>query len=387
MRAIHTIVTLEASYGGPVRSVTALAEALSALSVDVDVIARRAADQSAELIVPAGERVRTHFARPTVLGQYHSGAGSFAQSIRDCARDTNACVVHDHGIWLSTNHTTAAVSREQRLARIVSPRGMLSEWALRFRGWKKKPAWYLYQRRDLRSAQALHATSEEEVEDIRRVGLTQPVVLVRNGVRFPSATSVSAPRSANTKQALFLSRIHKKKGVLNLIAAWGRVRPRGWRLVIAGPDDGGHRAEVEALIAREALGDGIELAGPIGDEAKWALYKNSDLFVLPTFSENFGIVVAEALATGVPVITTTGAPWRDLVTNECGWWIDPTVDALEGALREATTLPPDQLGVMGSRGRSYAHREFSWSNSAAALRDTYHWLIHGGSPPACVVDG
>ena len=174
-----------------------------------------------------------------------------------------------------------------------------------------------------------------EVEDIRRSGLSQPAIIAPNGVDVPEG--VRRIRTEGRRKALFVSRVHPKKGLVNLVRAWADVRPEGWEIVIVGPDEGGHRAEVTA-VARELDVQEITWTGEVRDEAKWGLYFDADLFVLPTFSENFGIVVAEALAAGVPAITTTGAPWGVLNERRCGWWIDVGVEPLAAALREATGL-------------------------------------------------
>jgi glycosyltransferase involved in cell wall biosynthesis len=270
------------------------------------------------------------------------------------------------------------------LPRVVSPRGMLSTWALAFHKWKKRLAWSLYQSKDLHSASMIHATSEQEAEEVRQLGLRQPLVILANGVKLPASLPKRASLPTGAKTALFLSRIHPKKGVLELISAWSSVRPTNWRLVIAGPDDGGHRASVEALIARERLSADVELVGSVPDSEKWTLYADADLFVLPTFSENFGIVIAEALAAGLPTITTKGAPWRALDEHRCGWWIDMGIDPLVRALKEATSLSDAVRNEMGARGRNYVERELSWDRIAEQMREAYDWLLFGGTAPASV---
>ena len=285
--------------------------------------------------MPASDSADVRFVEPE--GGWHAllpGAGRFGATIRDAVGGGTG-LVHDHGLWLPTNHASARAAARASVPFVVSTRGMLTEWALRFNAGKKRAAWALYQRRDLQSARLFHATAEEEVEDIRRAGLRQPVALIPNGVELPDRAR-EAP-TGTVRKALFLSRVHPKKGLINLVRAWAEVRPEGWELVLAGPDEGGHRAEVEHVI--RALGlEGVRWTGEVDDRAKWDLYYGADLFVLPTFSENFGIVVAEALAAGIPAITTTGAPWGVLEERGCGWWIDTGVEPLVAALREATAL-------------------------------------------------
>jgi glycosyltransferase involved in cell wall biosynthesis len=154
--------------------------------------------------------------------------------------------------------------------------------------------------------------------------------------------------------------------------------------VVAGPDEQGHRAEVEQRARARGIGADVTFTGPVDDDAKWDLYRASDLFVLPTFSENFGVVVAEALACGVPALTTTGAPWRELEAERCGWWVPPEAEALAEALRDATARPDAERRAMGQRGRALVEARFSWTQVAADLHAAYRWLLGEGRLPACV---
>jgi glycosyltransferase involved in cell wall biosynthesis len=182
---------------------------------------------------------------------------------------------------------------------------------------------------------------------------------------------------------LFLSRIAPAKGLLNLINAWKQVCAEGWRLQIAGPNEDGHLAEVLARVKQADVGDSVEYIGVMDGEAKRQLYLCADIFVLPTFTENFGVVVAEALAHGLPVITTRGAPWADLETFDCGWWVDIGVGPLVLALREAMALSDDERCAMGARGRVYAQR-YDWGGIAHQMVDVYRWVLGQGPQPSCV---
>jgi glycosyltransferase involved in cell wall biosynthesis len=280
-------------------------------------------------------------------------------------------IIHDNGIWLPHNHRLAVLAKRRGLPRVVSTRGMLEPWALAHKRWKKRAAWLLYQKRDLWTAAAVHATAETEALGLRRLGLPVPVGVVPNGVDLPAAGRGGAVGGT----ALFLGRLHPVKGLPMLAEAWRRVRPAGWRLRVVGPDEGGHRAEVEALVAAGGLGDVWSFEGELAGEAKTAVLAAASLLVLPTHTENFGMVVAEALAHGVPVITTKGAPWERLRSEGCGWWTDISADGLAAALTDATRLAPGELAAMGARGRRWMERDFSWQTVASGVRALYDRVL------------
>ena len=129
----------------------------------------------------------------------------------------------------------------------------------------------------------------------------------------------------------------------------------------------------------------FDFVGSVDGAEKAALYHSADLFVLPTFSENFGVVIAEALACGLPVITTKGAPWQGLETHLCGWWVDVGVEPLVDALQRAFRTPDSELKAMGERGRVYAENSFAWPKIAEQTLDVYRWVLGQGEKPNCVV--
>jgi glycosyltransferase involved in cell wall biosynthesis len=123
----------------------------------------------------------------------------------------------------------------------------------------------------------------------------------------------------------------------------------------------------------------------MGDDQKWALLRGADLFVLPSFTENFGVAAAEALACGVPVITTKGTPWEELRTRQCGWWVDIGVEPLVAALREATELSDQERYEMGQRGRRLVEEKYSWPKIGRDMMAVYQWVLGQGPKPECVI--
>ena len=182
-----------------------------------------------------------------------------------------------------------------------------------------------------------------------------------------------------------MSRIHRKKGLLNLVRAWAHANiDSAWRLVLAGPDENGHQQAVQDEIDRMGLQQHISFVGAVDDQSKWQLLADSDLFVLPSFNENFGIVVAEAMAAGLPVITTTGTPWQVLAERRFGWWVEPTVEELTAALNAACGLTRTARCDMGRRASQFVRAEFNWDQVARDMLRFYDWLIGKAATPEYV---
>lgn len=359
MRILLTVGSVAPECGGPSLSVCRLASALANAGHEVGVWA---ADGSAadSKILNDVEHDGTLFRR--LVGDIESVFADFGQPN----------IVHDNGVWHPSNHSVASIARRRGgIARVVSPHGMLEPWAYNYKPIKKRLAYYLYQRRDLATAQALHATAGEEAASIARFNLEVPIEVVPNGVDLPDLSVSEALSGESGRTIVFLSRIHPKKGLPLLIEAFARLRPTGWRVIIAGPDELGHSAEIKVLAARAGLANSVEIVGPVWGKEKTVLLAQADLFVLPTYSENFGIAVAEALAHAVPVLTTTGAPWRLLVEEGCGWWVRPTVDGISAGLAEALATPAEARRAMGKRGRAAVSARFSWDKIAQQMLALY----------------
>ncbi|MFM2295291.1 MAG: hypothetical protein RLZZ350_1704 [Verrucomicrobiota bacterium] len=388
MKIIFAIAGLHPEYGGPSRSVTALAGSLGQGGANVELLALHNGSGWQPPVTPPEKFARTTFVdASSALAQKLRWTPRFQKVLRERCLANHSQLIHDTGVWLPTNHVAASVARELQLPLLVSPRGMLMGWALEYRAWKKKLAWKLFQQRALESARLLHATSAAEAKDFRALGLRQPIAVIPNGVELPPApTPNSQLPTPNSRTVLFMGRVHPKKGLADLVAAWAAARPHGWRVVIAGGDELNHRAELEREIRARGLTQEFSFTGLVSAEQRWEIYRAADVFVLPSHSENFGLVVAEALACGVPVIATQGTPWADLAARRCGWWIPNGVTALAAALRAACAQTDDERRAMGERGRVLVTEKFAWAGVAAQMRDVYAWVLGLAPKPACVID-
>ena len=312
-----------------------------------------------------------------------------------------APILHAHGLWRMSVVYPAWAALRNGATLIVSPRGSLSPWAMRHHSAPKVLFWAALQRPALKRAACFHATSEQEVEDIRRLGFRQPVALVPNGIDLPVLDEAAprsldgaprsrdgAPRSSDVaprsrgeaRTLLFLARLHPVKGADALIDAWRMVQDRfpAWRLVIAGNDIDGRGssgyADVLHSRAAERGAERVRFAGELRGDAKWEAYRDADLYVLPSHSESFGVTVAEAMAACTPVIATRATPWRTLPARGAGWCIETGPNALAETLRDALARDPAELQEMGQRGRRWMAADYAWPEIGRRMVATCEWL-------------
>jgi glycosyltransferase involved in cell wall biosynthesis len=366
MRMIHVVPAVSEEASGPSYSVPRLCESLIAAGADVQLAALEWGSTRVPLpylkTFPSGPGPRRLGVSPKMRRWLNDQAASGRMEI-----------MHSHSLWMMPNvYPGQACRQEGRCRLVVSPRGTLSSWALGQNALQKRIFWRWIQEPALRVASCFHATAETECEDLRRLGFTQPVCMLPNGIDLPPLIRGTHD---GRRQLLFLGRIHPQKGVEVLLRAWQVVAGRfpEWELRIAGPEQRGYLARMQALAAQLRL-ERIEFSGPAYGEAKLRAYRQASLFVLATYSESFGVTVAEALAAGTPAIVTQGAPWAGLVEQGAGWWIEMGLDPLVACLEQE----------MGRAGHAWMQRDFSWQRIGAQFLATYGWLLHGGDPPPCV---
>ena len=364
--------------GGPAYSVPRLAAALEARGLGQLVLAVGSLSPPENSSI---EIFRQDFATLPGLRSLRLSS-ALRRSLADRAQCAD--LIHAHGLWLMPNVYAGWESRSAGKPLVVSPRGMLAPAALRFSRTKKRLFWQLLQRGAYSNAALWHATSNDEADDIRQFGINAPIAVIPNGIDLPIAAANHAEAQTG-RTVLFLSRLHPKKNISVLLEAWRQIstqRP-GWKLVIAGPDEGGYAAQLAAQVVRDGI-ERVQFPGAVYGAAKHALVQASDVFVLPTLSENFGIAVAEALAAGVPAIVSKGAPWSGLETERAGWWINHGVEPLVKTLLDATGMTAAERRAMGLRGRSWMARDFGWDGIAEKMANAYCWVLDLADRPASI---
>lgn len=376
MKITHFITSIDLSTGGPARSVTQLISGVLDLKKYV-----------IELITSKSDApILQHFKQT-------NGKISLLKSLRLSKLDLpikalkETDLFHGHGLWQMPVHQMASYARKHNKPYIITPRGMLEPWSLAQGKLKKQVAMLLFQHKDLRKATCLHATAIMEAESIRALGYKNPIAVIPNGIDISQFSDSFPKKTTNKKHILFLSRIHKKKGIEHLIEAWGMLEEsikQQWEVTVVGNGEDEYIQQLKQLIKTHQLEGQIHIKPPVFGEAKIALFRSASLFVLPTYSENFGIVIAEALAAYTPVITTKGTPWEELNTKNCGWHIDIGVAPLKVALEEALLCSQDQLEIMGKNGRALIENSYSLESVALQMQELYDWILKGTDKPEFV---
>lgn len=287
-------------------------------------------------------------------------------------------VVHENCCWMPDSALTQKWAQQLGYKVVLTPHGMLEPWIIKRHYWTKKvPALLLYQKRAIVRADYLHATAESEKKNLLQLGYNSKIEVIANGIDVGEIVMKTSWK--RKKEILFLSRIHVKKGINFLIEAVAVLKEdlKGYKVNIAGEGDETYINELKVLASRLGVADYIHFIGGVYGNRKWELFRDADLFVLPTHSENFGIVVAEALACGTPVMTTKGTPWSELETENCGWWTEVGTNPIVHALRVFLQLSTDDLEKMGHNGRKLVECKYSSKKVAEDMVTLYKKVING----------
>ncbi len=379
MKVIMTVSGIGTEAAGPSYSVPGLCRGLVASDVDVCLHTRIKKDAKPlpfKYVAYPYLRRRFHYYSRFLPGR----TPCMFEGLKKACVDAD--ILHANGLWNMPSVYPGWAVKGTRCKLVVAPRGTLATWALKKEYWKKKIFGWLFQNQVLRRADMFHATSAKEYEEIREQGYRQPVAIVPIGMELPEVESRVKGNAGRVRRVVFFGRLHKVKGVDRLVRAWGMVAQEGWELVIAGPDRG-MLEELKGIVLERKM-PRVSFAGEINGHAKYEFLAGGDIYVLPSDTENFGITVAEALASGTPVIASHGTPWEGLESERCGRWVPIGVEPLADALKELMAKSDAGRAEMGARGKAWIQRDFSWEGIGAQMKSAYEWLLGKGPKPECV---
>jgi glycosyltransferase involved in cell wall biosynthesis len=371
MKVLHVVPSFHPAYryGGPIRSTFELCRNLVKLGCDVRVLTTDAnglnetldVEKNKDVELPEGFRVCYCERR-----QRHSVSPTLMRSLPEYMRWAD--VVHLTGVYNFPTFPTIWWGRSLKKPLIWSPRGALQRWEGSSRtGMKAVWDFLWYHAADL-AALMVHVTSEYENRETLSRFPKLRTAMIPNGVDVPA--KLNQIEGNGELRLLFIGRLDPKKGIEALLKACSLVDSvPPWRLAIAGWGAPGYVSQLKEQIRALGVEGRVEMMGEVLSEAKKRLFESSDVTVVPSYTENFAIVVAEALAHGVPVIASTGTPWSRLGQMKCGLWVDNDPETLADAIRSISTMPLRDMGVMG---REWMQSEFSWRSVAERTLDLYH---------------
>lgn len=364
MKIIHYIPSIDCTSGGVGAYMQLLAKELGKL-VELHVVTHESPNM---LEIP---NAQLHF----IAG----GIKQLLQTKREwCVllNELKPDVVHENCCWMPGSAFTQKWAQDLGYKVVLTPHGMLEPWILKRHYWTKKfPALLFYQKAAVKNASRLQATAESEKENLLKLGYNDKISVIANGIDVENIEmKLSWKRN---REILFLSRVHVKKGIDFLIEALAQLKEQlqGYVVRIAGEGDAAYIEKLKQLVVCLGVSDLIRFEGGVYGNRKWELFRQADLFVLPTHSENFGIVVAEALASGTPVVTTIGTPWNELESQRCGWWTKVGTEATVQALCNFLSLTEDELETMGRNGRRLVEEKYSARKVAEEFLDMYRSIL------------
>lgn len=364
MKIIHYIPSIDRTAGGTSTYMQVLAKGLGELA-EVHIITHTSENPLAM------ENCMVHY-----VPEYNPFKGAWRKRVAEMMEEVRPDIVHVNCCWMPACAAVQRIAQKHGYKVVLTPHGMLEPWIIKRHYWTRKvPALLLYQKAAVRKADCIQSTAESERDNLLKLGYNSNIKVVKLGI---DADGIEMKRSwKKTRQILFLSRVHVKKGINFLIEAAAVLRSelQGYKILVAGEGDADYVAEMKRMIENNGLQDIVQLIGGVYGDEKWRLFQTSDFFVLPTHSENFGLAIAESLASGTPVITTVGTPWNDLNDTNSGAWMEIGTQPLVETLRRFLALSDAELEAMGRNGRKLIEEKYSAHVMAKEMMKVYETLI------------
>lgn len=362
MRILHVIENTNPASGGPSHSVTNLVDNLIENDVDAFLLSQNFGNSN---FITLKRNPKNHFLL-NVKSKIVMWSGYSAYLF---IRRNSFDIIHIHGLWSPFCFWIAYYSIRNKTPFVISPRGMLLKNALRLKYLKKKIAMVLYQKHIINHSKAVIVTSKEEALSVINCGFQdKDIFIVPNGVDLPKTVK---EWNCKNNEILFLSRLHKIKGLDNLLFAWSKLKfKNGWKLMIAGSGSSDYEKGIVKKINDYKINDSVELLGHLDGFSKENAFERAKFFILPSYSENFGNAILEALSFGLPVITTKNTPWKIIQDFSCGWYIDNDPDAIIKALNQAIKIKKEEWIYMSNASKEIVD-PFDWSVISTEVKNIY----------------
>lgn len=377
MKILHTISSMGVNAGGPTTCTFNLLKGLRAQDVEAHLLTYDVNSAGGDQLISNSDDFIKLVPPPK-----HSRFGYSKQWSKWLGHYADYDLYHVNALWQYPTHATLKAARLKNKPCIISTHGMLYPEGLKKSKWIKKLSLFLYQHKDLKNATAFHATSEQEKNYIRDFGLKQPIAVIPNAIDSNNFGRPNFEYKTGKRKVGFMGRLNPIKNLEALIKAWAIAFEvtKQHELVIMGDGD---RAYKESLLklAINLNVHNIAYTGFVTGKTQDDLLSQLSYLVLPSKSENFGMVVPEALWKGIPVIASKGTPWEELKTYSCGWWSDNDVNSLSNVLRTALQLDEKERLAMGKKGSQLISTKYTTSAVGKMMKAYYQWILIGGEKP------
>ena len=382
MKVLHVISSVSLALGGPTEIVLNLVKGLRENGIDAEIVTTN--DNGSKLLdVPLHRRIEYEQVPVWFLPRFSPPmkefifSGALTRWLWQHLRDYD--IVETYYLFSYASTCAGAIARLQGVPYTVCPLGQLTPWALDQSWLKKRIYTSLVERHNLNRAAAIHCATAAEAQDVRNFGIQTPTIIVPYGVNQPIFSSTKQKLhdvyglSPTTPIVLFLSRLHPKKRPDLLLQALSQLAGRNYdfHLILAGSGESDYLKYLEDLVTSLGLNSRTSIPGFVMGQDKDFLLQAADIFVLPSFSENFGIAVAEAMAAGLPVVVTPDIQISpEIAAEPAGLVVVGEVEPLAGAIAQLIDSP-DLRSQLGENGKRLVSRRYCWSVIAQNIATAY----------------
>ncbi|BDA71460.1 hypothetical protein RIVM261_003540 [Rivularia sp. IAM M-261] len=395
MRVLHIIPSVGLVRGGPSLAVLAMVKALQYQGIKAEIATTN--DNGTDLLNVSLQQCIEYEQVPVWFFCRFSPNIKFIREYAFSSQLTtwlwhnisNYDIVHIHAIFSYPSTVAMAIARLKKVPYIVQPHGLLCKWSLQQKSCKKQIYLKLIEQANLNGSQALHFTSQQEQQEANVLELKAPNFILPLGI-FPSTPVYNARKRLrqlfnippDEPIILFLSRLHPKKGLDYLIPALSKSNHR-FTFILAGSGSPEYEAQIKSLVFSTNLHNSTLLVGFVQGEFKDLLIQGSDLFVLTSRSESFGIVVLEALIAGLPLLITPGVALAPIIKqHQVGYVTELDVSAISCTLDEFLTNT-QAAKDMGERGRQLVFEKYTWEQIASQMQQIYTNILQQKAICAC----
>jgi len=373
-------------YGGTTKIVNELAQSLGQKEIEVDIVTTNA-NGSNNLQIPLNTWIIEKTHRIQYFSRWHySGEYKFSWSLTQWLFQNVSAydLVHTHGLFCYPVLPVYWACRIKEVPYIIAPHGMLEPWALAHKAIKKRFYYYLFEKRALNQAKAIHLTASSEAEHTAMLNLKSHLLVIPNGVHQEDFETLANPElfyrqfpeTQGKTLILFLGRIDPKKGLDLLAPAFGQARRQfpNAHLIVAGPDNIGYLPTAQAFFAQAGCLEAVTFTGMLTGDLKYAALAAASIYVAPSYSEGFSMSILEGMASGLPCIFTTGCNFPEAAAAQAAYVVNANVHKISSALTQCLKNPQAATET-GNRARQFIFEHYTWNRIAAHLIEVYRAII------------